>query len=272
MPPSGEVAPSNHDGYHDAGAAALSVCNGTGGRLVVDLLRSTGALAFRPTRWGAWLVGTAAHPLGGDRLAIEATVGEGCQLDVRSIGATVARRGPIDHPRSAMIVNAHVADHATLRWATEPGVAANGADHRSETEVLMSNTARLAWRDEFVLGRFGENPGTWRSHMSIIVDGNPILVSELAAGPAAAGWTSSAVLAGARAVSSMVVVDPNVHGAAAVEFVQGTSVTGTALPLTGAGVQFTTWGDRLADCRQLLAKLMAQVPDLSWATGRPDES
>jgi urease accessory protein len=170
-----------------------------------------------------------------------------------------------------MIVKAQVADYATLRWAPEPGVAANGADHRSETEVLVSNTARLAWRDEFVLGRFGEDPGTWRSHMSVIVGGKPILVSELAAGPAAMGWTSSAVLAGARAVCSMVVVDPNVHGASAVVFLEAPDVRGTALPLTSAGVQFTAWGDRLAECRQVVAKLMAQVPDLSWATGRPDE-
>jgi urease accessory protein len=269
MPPSTEVAPRSHDGYSDAGSAALSVSNAMGDRLVVDLLRSTGALAFRPTPWGAWLVGTAAHPLGGDRLKIEVTAGEGCQLDVRSLSATVARRGPIRPRQSAMIVKAQVSDYATLRWATEPGVAASGADHRSETELLVSNTARIAWRDEFVLGRFGEDPGTWRSRMSVIVDRTPVLISELAAGPAAAGWTSSAVLAGARAVCSMTIVDPNTHAATAVEFVEGTSVRGTALPLTGAGVQFSAWGDRLAECRHLVAKLMAQVPDLSWATGGP---
>ena len=212
---------------------------------VVDELHCSGAVAFRPTEWGIWMVGTEAHPIGGDRILTRVTVGPGCSAVVRSVSAAVARRG---RGPSLVAVAARVASDGRLEWSPEPGVAAAGADHVSDVRVRLAAGARLVWRDEWVLGRVGEDPGSWRSRIRIVYDGRPLLASDLGTGPMAPGWRSRAVLAGARAVSSLVVVDPGV------DFDPGRAASGNAvgvrLPLAGPGVQVTSWGDDLTDCRK----------------------
>ena len=156
---------------------------------------------------------------------------------------------------STIAVVVTVAEGGALDWQPEPGVAAAGADHHGDVRIRMAPGARVLWRDEWVLGRTGEEPGSWTSRIQVAYAGRPLLVSELATGPAAPGWLSSAVLAGARAVSSLVVVDP------AQEFEPGRgscgSAVGTRLPLAGPGAQITSWGDALADCRKVVDHLYA---------------
>ena len=171
-----------------AGAAA------TGLSPVVEEIRSSGALAFRPTAWGVWMVGTEAHPIGGDRLVVRVAIGPGCSAAIRSVGATVARRGPFPGRSSTIATVIRVGPSGSLTWQPEPGVASFGADHLSEVRVRLASDAKLTWRDEWVLGRHDEGPGTWRSRIRISVGARPLLVSELAAGPAAPGWTSRFVL------------------------------------------------------------------------------
>ena len=69
------------------------------------------------------------------------------------------------------------------------------------TRIELAASSRLAWREEIVLGRHGEVvPGSWLSRLEILGAGRPLLVAELALGPAAPAWPSPAVLDGARAV------------------------------------------------------------------------
>jgi urease accessory protein len=248
----------------ECGQAALSVGLGPGGRTVVRDLHGTGALAFRSTPWGAWLVGTAAHPIGGDRLGITVDVGPGCGLEVRSLAATVARRGTPPAPSVANVA-ARVGPGATLAWAVEPGVAAAGADHTSAADCDLADGSRLWWCDEFVLGRCGEEPGTWRSRLRVTVESVPILASDLAAGPGAAGWGSGAVLAGARAVSAVTIVDAGGQLPAAAAWARGPAASVVVLPLHGPGVQICAWGENLRACRDLVAKAIAGLPGVGWA-------
>jgi len=252
------------ESFAGAGRARLTVGTGPDGRTVVRDLHGTGALAFRPTPWGAWLVGTAAHPIGGDRLGVEVDVGAGCNLEVRSLAATVARRGA-PSTRSVVQVEARVGPGATLGWAVEPGVAAAGADHTSAAAVDLAIGSRLWWCDEFVLGRSGEAPGTWRSRLRMTVEGVPILASEVSAGPGAAGWTSGAVLAGARAMSAVTVVDVGGEWPVAAEWARGPAASLVVLPLDGPGVQISAWGETLRACRELVAKATAGLSGVGWA-------
>lgn len=219
----------------------------------VRVLRSTGAVALRPTRWGVWMVGAAAHPIGGDELFLRVAVDAAGAAVVRSASATLARRGR--GPSVSRIV-VRLGPGASLAWDPQPGVAACGADHLSDVRVRLAGGARLRWKDEFVLGRHGEAPGTWTSRLRITYEGKPVLSSSLAAGPAAAGWPSRAVLAGARAVSTLVVVDPcrptPPPGPARVE---SGSARAVSLALPGPGVQVTAWGDDLDSCRWAVAQL-----------------
>ena len=205
------------------------------------------------------MVGAAAHPIGGDLLSVRLTVGEGCTAEVRSTSATLARKGPgPDSGRSAMVMTVRVGRDGCLAWTPEPGIAAAGSDHVSETRIRMVDGARLAWRDEFVLGRHNEEPGTWRSRLRVVYNGSVVLSSDTAAGPAAPGWRSSSVLDGARAVSTLVIFDPRSEfGRATHEFHR--TAKALMLPLAGLGVQILAWGQELSDCREAVESLGGMI-------------
>lgn len=228
---------------------------------VVDEMRSSGPVAFRPTEWGVWTVSTEAHPIGGDRILARVAVGRGCHATLRSVSATVARRG---RGESLVAVAVRVAEGGSLAWNPEPGVAAAGAVHLSDVRIRLAAETRLVWKDEWVLGRFGEDPGSWRSRVRIVYDGRPVLTSDLATGPAAAAWPSPGVLAGAGAVSSIVMIDP--EEAFDARRVSCGSALGVCLPLHGPGVQIIAWGEDLGDCRKAVDEL--SQPRLFLRSGR----
>ncbi len=225
-------------------------------------LRSSGALAARATIDGVWLVGAAAHPIGGDRLAVTVGVGAGAFLSVHSASATLARRS--DPPRpSRMEMAATVGPGGTLHWSPAPGIAADGSCHAADAVIGLHPTATLYWKDTIVLGRAGEQGGAWSSRLRVEVAGRPLVVSELALGAAFAGWASPAVLAGARCVQSIVVVDPiqrapgpSTHAAA-----------GLVVPLSDCAVQLTAWGGSHSECRAVLRALIDDAGLGRWAGG-----
>jgi urease accessory protein len=230
---------------------------------VIQEMHSSGALAFRPTKWGVWMVGTAAHPIGGDRLRLRVTVGSDCHTEIRSAAATLARRAAGQETSfSSMAQAIRVGSRASLKWCPEPGIAARGAHHQTETRVRLAPDSRLVWWDEVTLGRHGEAPGTWRSRMRITVDREPVLSSDLALGPDAAGWESRSVLAGAKAVSTVVVVDgthPRLEAQPVLRLCVGTA-TAISLPLAPSGAQITAWGALLSDCRSAVDRLLESLP------------
>ncbi|MGW9039383.1 urease accessory protein UreD, partial [Streptomyces sp. NPDC055721] len=83
-------------------------------------------------------------------------------------------------------------------------------DLRMRTTVELAPTARLVLREEQILGRHGERPGTLATRLTVRRAGPPLLDQELAYGPGApGGWDGGAVLGGHRATGQLLVVDPD---------------------------------------------------------------
>ncbi|MFF3608068.1 urease accessory protein UreD [Streptomyces sp. NPDC002463] len=179
----------------------------------LPLLVSDGPLALRRTRAAGpytrvTVVGAMSAPLGGDRLAIETEVRDGARLLVDSAAATLALPGPSADP-AAYDVRISVGEGAVLRWLPEQLVSAAGSRLRMRTTVDLAPTARLVLREEQVLGRHGEAPGTLTTRLTVRRAGRPLFDQELAFGPGApGGWDGGAVLGGHRATGQLLVVDP----------------------------------------------------------------
>jgi urease accessory protein len=205
------------------------------------------------------MIGTAAHPIGGDRLRLRVTVGSNCRAEIRSVAATLARRAPGGGTIPSSVAHAiRVGPGASLKWYPEPGIAASGAHHQSESRIRLARDSTLVWWDEVTLGRHGEGPGTWRSQIRITVEGGPVLCSDLGLGPDAAGWDSSSVLAGAKAVSTVIIIDgrnPRPVAHPVLQLCVGTA-TALSLPLTVSGAHITAWGAHLSDCRSAVQQLI----------------
>lgn len=183
-------------------AARIVVDTAEDGRLRVRELRTPAPIGARLAGGALHLLGTAAGPLGGDRLRLEVTVGAGTRLTVRSVAASVAQRG--DGTPSRHHVEAVVEDGAELDWLVEPLIAAAGCDHRSSARVSLGSGASVAWRDEVVLGRTGEAPGRCTSAVRIERDGVAVLHHELST--ERSGWDGPAVVAGAKVIGQLAVV------------------------------------------------------------------
>ncbi|GAA3355654.1 hypothetical protein GCM10017744_019050 [Streptomyces antimycoticus] len=107
------------------GGTALPVLVG-GGPLALRRTRAVGGEA-RVT-----VVGAMSAPLGGDRIALEATAGPGARLHIGSAAATIALPGRSGRPAHYEI-RLTVADGATLYWLPEPLISAQGSDLRMTT-------------------------------------------------------------------------------------------------------------------------------------------
>ena len=171
-------------------------------------IRSEPPLVLRATADGVYLVGAAGGPLGGDEIALDIEVGPGADLTVRSAAASVAQPGPGAGNPSVVRVTAHVAAGGRLRWLPEPTIAARGCRHHMEGTVTLGAGARLAWREEIVLGRHGEPPGSVVSRFTADAGGLPLLRHEVALGPDHPAADGPAVAGSARAVGSVLLVDP----------------------------------------------------------------
>ncbi|MFJ5831989.1 urease accessory protein UreD [Streptomyces sp. NPDC093089] len=179
----------------------------------LPLLVSDGPLALRRTRAAGpytrvTVVGAMSAPLGGDRLAIETEVRDGARLLVDAAAATLALPGRSSEP-AAYDVRISVGEEGVLRWLPEQLVSVHGSDLRMRTTVELAPTARLVLREEQILGRHGEPPGTLVTRLTVRRAGRPLLDQELAFGPGApGGWDGGAVLGGHRAVGQLLVVEP----------------------------------------------------------------
>ncbi|NJC12520.1 urease accessory protein [Micromonospora profundi] len=195
-----------------ASARLVARADGRGGTTLVEvhgetplLLRQTPARNGTPT---VYVVGGAAGPLAGDDLRLDIEVGAEAAVRVHSVAASVAlpgRPGAV----SWMVVRAAVHAGATLHWLPEQLVAAAGCAHLAEAHIDLAAGASLRWRDELICGRFGEAPGSAVVHTHVDHDGRPLLRQSLAVGPHAPGWAGPAVLGGAQATGSLLVVDPS---------------------------------------------------------------
>ncbi len=86
-----------------------------------------------------------------------------------------------------------------------------GCRHILRCEVHLATTARLVWREEVVLGRTGERPGGLDAELRVVRGGVPALHQQLVLdGTEAQAHRAGSLLAGARAVGSLLVAGPGV--------------------------------------------------------------
>ncbi|MET7972699.1 urease accessory protein UreD [Streptomyces mirabilis] len=186
--------------------------DGRGGT-ALPVLEGEGPLALRRTRASGdearvMLVGAMSGPLGGDRFAVEAEVGEGARLHVGSAAATIALPGQAKG-EARYDVRLDVSGGGELRWLPEQLISAQGSDLYVSSRVELRSGARLVFREEQVLGRVGEQPGRLTSRLTVRLDGRPLLDQELSCGPGAhGGWDGPAGLGGHRALGQLLVVRP----------------------------------------------------------------
>jgi urease accessory protein len=151
-----------------------------------------------------------------------------------SVAATIAQPGPA--PGASLLhVELRVAAGGRLHWLPEPTVVAAGALHLVVTEVTLALGAALRWREEVVLGRLGEAPGSYEADLRVAYAGRPLLAQAASWGPRApAGWDGPAVLGDARVAGALLEVDPAWDGAP----LEGPAPDGTVtvLPLAGPGL------------------------------------
>jgi urease accessory protein len=153
------------------------------------------------------LVGGAAGPLGGDELRCSVDLGPGARLEVRSVAASVALPGP--HGReSSLEIHARIGEGGALSWSPQPLIAARGARHRTMTRVELAADARLVWREELILGRDGEDPGSICTRLRVIRDGRVLLDHEVTLGPRHPGSLGPSGTGGHRALGTVLIVDP----------------------------------------------------------------
>jgi urease accessory protein len=209
--------------------AAVATRAAGDGRTRITVLHSDGPIALRDTPQGVYLVGAAAGPLGGDDLALDIDVGPGSHLVLRSAAGVLLLPGP-HGGTSTMRISARVGAGGRLDYGPQPTVAAAHCDHQARAVLELGAGATLRWREEIVLGRYGEPSGHCASRLDITQSGVPLYRGELIVGSPETD-ASAAVLGGAAAVGSAVLVDPaREQSAAAVG--DGLAV----MPLAGPGM------------------------------------
>ena len=210
-------------------------------------MRSQAPLAVRATTEAVYLVGGAGGPLGGDDLTVEIDVGPGARLTVRTAAASIALPGGSP---SWVRIEATVAAGGALSWLPEPTVAARRCSHHMEASVSLEEGARLVWREAVLLGRHLETPGSVVSRSVVDIDGGPLLRHELRLGPEHERSTGPAVTCGARAVGSVVIVDPAWRAARPPARVLGPMAA--VMPLAGPGLHVLVLAPDAPALRSLL--------------------
>ena len=170
-------------------------------------LRSQPPLTFRQTAPGeVHAIGTAAGPVGGDRLRVELSVAPGGSLVVRGVAASLVHPGPTG-ASSSLDVEVDVAAGAALCWLPQPTVLIDGCDHTVTTTIRLGVGARLTWYEPIALGRHGEPSGSLLQRLRVDLDGRPLLRTESALGPRWPGAAGPAGTDGATVFATRVTVD-----------------------------------------------------------------
>lgn len=248
--------------------AWVVVTAGADGRSVCSRLRSDPPLTLRQTLDGVHLVGSGAGPLGGDDLALAVAVEAGAELRLAAVAASLAMPGPNGAP-SRFALDVDVGPGGALRLLGAPLVLVAGCDHHVDVRIRLGRGAALVWRDEVVLGRHDEPSGSLRQRVAVDLDDRPLWRSELAVGPRSPGFDGPAVLAGARAVGSLLLVGAAGAPGATMPPVGGARAA--ASPLDGPATLVTalaTSGGRLAAALDAV-RCEAQGP---WARPSPTSS
>jgi urease accessory protein len=188
-------------------SASIVAVAGADGVTRLPMLSSQVPLVLRRTPDAVYVVGGAAGPIGGDELALRICVGAGAFLRVRTAAASIALPGP-DGLESVLRVTVDVAAGARLEYLPEPVVVSAGARHATIIRVTLAEGASLLLRDEVLLGRHGEAGGASRTELRVSYAGRPLLRQSLEVSGTDTADLGPAVLAGHRAVGTLLHVDP----------------------------------------------------------------
>lgn len=246
-------------------AHATIVAEVVAGRTAYTTLRSSPPVALRATPEGVYLVGTLGGPLGGDELTLDATVKAGGRLELRSAAASVVLPGPSGSPSSTS-VTLDLEAGASLDWRPEPLVLAHRSDHRTRTLIRADERAAVVWREEIVLGRSGEEPGSLLQHLRVEVGTRPVLCTEVGLGPRWPGWDGPCGVGGARCLGSLLVLGPD---SSRLRPLPSTAdlppgLRAAVLELEGGGLMVSALGESSRAVRCLLDDL---AHDLAQASG-----
>ena len=215
---------------------------GPDGGTVLERLAGSGQLAARQTgRDTVHLVGTAAGPLGGDRVHIAITVHSGASLSVRSAAASVVLPGLTDAV-AVVALEATVEDGGELDVALEPTVVAAGAMLESSVTFHLAGAARVRHREEVTLGRWREPAGTWRGTCSADRSGMPLLRHTLCVGPGSPDWV-------APHDHRALLTEHRLGGPTPQHAAAATSGDAVAMPLAAGGLVVTAVASGLAMAR-----------------------
>lgn len=205
---------------------------------------------LRRTPEAVYLVGAAAGPLGGDRLELRISVAAGATLRLRAVAASVAQPG-LDGGESMLAVTATVEDGGRLEYLPEPVVVADNARHATDVRVTLARGAALMLREEVILGRHGESGGAYRASLRADYAGRPLLRQSLEVSGADEASRGPAVLAGHRAVGTLVRVDPALQSPKSPHADQSVAV----MPLAGGpAVLVTALANDAITLRRLLTR------------------
>ncbi len=148
------------------------------------------------------LVASTALLLAGDRVGVRVRVAPGHRLEIVETAGTVAYAM---HGRSAdWEVSVSLGPAASLVWAGQPMVVADGAEVRRTTEVDLDQGAVAVLREPLVLGRSGQHGGRLLARTRARHAGRPLLVESLRLDPDTRA--DPAVLGGARCVDTVTVL------------------------------------------------------------------
>lgn len=145
----------------------------SGGTILTEL-RSEPPLTIRPTRDGIALVGSAAAPVGGDESTLELDVGDGAELFVEAVAATIVYPGRDQRP-SRQSISIRVGERGHLNWSSQPVISVRRSHHIQRVTIDLASTATLHFDDWLALGRSGEPSGVVDTELRVTRGGRPLL-------------------------------------------------------------------------------------------------
>jgi urease accessory protein len=154
--------------------ARARIVAGPGGPYTARVLRSDLPIVLRPADDAVHLAQGAAGPLGGDDLELSIEVPDFCSLRLRAVASTLVLPSAAGGV-ARIAIRASVGAGASLELLLEPVVVADRAAVDLVTDIRMAAGARLLWREEVVLGRYGETGGTATARIDVVQDGIPLL-------------------------------------------------------------------------------------------------
>jgi urease accessory protein len=230
------------------------------------LVRDAPPVAFRTTPEAVYLVGTAASPVGDDKVTIDINVEAGATLKVRSAASMIAWASA----GSSLEINVSVAPGGCLDWHLQPMIASTGCCFSQRVRAKLADGASLRWTEEIVLGRHGEEPGRLSLGLDVDIDDHPLLRHQLEIGPGVPGWDGPAVVGTNRAIGLVLLTttgvaehaeaSPSPRALAPATPSRGAGAGWALMALEGRGVLVSAVGPDLARLRLGIDEALSHCP------------